>query len=279
MIKNLAIGGGSNRTLLLLALLLGLIAAVLIGLYLSSLEGDGESGATTTNRTVVVAAFDIPPLTEITPEMLTVKSIPLDLVLTGVFTDADDAIGETTQTTIVAGEQVLQTKLTSPDSAQDAFGDDAPLSLIVPEGMRAFSISVSAVGAAGGLIRPGDYVDLLISGELTDVPEVSSLTPSTACYVLQNVEILALDSTLKRTASGSDAAGIAAVDTNTEASRATLAVTPSQVWQLAAVQGNVSGGGVDRQLWLSLRPFGDSAAIGGIPTCSVLAAPNAVPGS
>jgi Flp pilus assembly protein CpaB len=122
-------------------------------------------------------------------------------------------------------------------------------------------------------------VDLLISGELTDVPEVSSLTPSTACYVLQNVEILALDSTLKRTASGSDAAGIAAVDTNTEASRATLAVTPSQVWQLAAVQGNVSGGGVDRQLWLSLRPFGDSAAIGGIPTCSVLAAPNAVPGS
>ena len=43
MIKNLAIGGGSNRLLLIFALVLGLTAAVLVGVYLSSLN-DGNGG-------------------------------------------------------------------------------------------------------------------------------------------------------------------------------------------------------------------------------------------
>jgi pilus assembly protein CpaB len=271
MIKNLAIGGGSNRVLLLTALLLGLIAAILVGLYLSSLEGDNGTSSSTTSKTVVVAAVDIPPLTEITPEMLTVKSIPTDFVLLNAFTDPDRAVGETTQTTIVAGEQIIQTKLTSPESAQDVFGDDAPLSLIVPDGMRAFSIQVSAVGAAGGLIRPGDHVDIIQSGSVLSSPEQGTITPGSACYVLQNVQVLALDSSLAQTATEADAAGIAAADANADASRATLAVTPDQAWQLAGAQGSVSGGGVGTQLWLSLRPFGESAPAEGLPTCTTFA--------
>jgi pilus assembly protein CpaB len=271
MIKNLAIGGGSNRVLLLLALLLGLISAILIGLYLSSLEGDGEGTAPVTTRTVVVAATDIPALTEITPEMLTVQAVPLDFVLLGAFTNSESAVGETTQVAIVAGEQLIQSRLTSPETALDAFGDNTPLSLIVPEGMRAFSVSVSSVGAAGGLIRAGDHVDLLLSGDILNAPEGGSLTPASACYVLQNIQVLAMDTALSRATSESDAAGIAAAATVPEASRATLAVSPNQAWQLAAVQGNVSGGGVDKQLWMSLRPFGDSAAIEGLPTCQAFA--------
>ena len=164
MIKNLAIGSGNNRMLLLAALLLGLISAILIGLYLSSLEGSGDSAAPVTTRTVVVAATEIDPLTQITAEMLTAKAIPLDLVLTGAFDDTEDAIGQTAQVSIVPGEQILQSKVTSPDSALDFFGDEAPLSLIIPEGMRAFTIATSSVGAAGGLVRPGDYVDLIVTG-------------------------------------------------------------------------------------------------------------------
>ena len=84
MIKNLAIGSGNNRALLLAALLLGLISAILIGLYLSSLDGGEGTAAPVTTRTVVVAAAEIDPLTQITAEMLTVKAIPLDLVLTEI---------------------------------------------------------------------------------------------------------------------------------------------------------------------------------------------------
>lgn len=270
MIKNMAIGSGNNRVLLLAALLLGLIAAILIGLYLSNLDG-GESAAPVTTRTVVVAATEIDPLTQITAEMLTVQAIPLDFVLIGAFGDPEDAVGQTAQVSIVPGEQVLQSKLTSPDSALDFFGNDTPLSLIIPEGMRAFTVSMSSVGAAGGLVRPGDHVDLILTGELLNAPEAGTLTGASACYVLQNVSLLALNSDLSRTTSSSDAAGIAAVSANPEASRATLAVTSEQAWQLAAAQKSVSGGGVETQLWMSLRPFGDSTVNAGLPMCQTFA--------
>lgn len=281
MIKNLAIGSGSNRTLLLLALLLGLISAVLIGVYLSSLDGDKGTSSSVATKPVLVAAIDIPPLTRITAEMLTIKSVPIDLALPGAFTKSDAAVGQISQVQIVVGEQIMQTKITSPDNAQDVFGADAPLSLIIPEGMRGFSIATSGVGAAGGLVRPGDHVDVILSGELQNAPEevAKTITPATACYVLQNVEVLALDSTVKLTAAQSDAGSIAASNANADASRATLAVTPDQAWQLAAVQRSVSGSGVEQQLWISLRPFGDTAIAENLPACGVLAAPIIVPGS
>lgn len=280
MIKNLAIGGGSNRTLLLLALLLGLIAAILIGVYLSSLDsGNNETPAPAETRTVVVAAVDVPPLTEITAEMLTVKAVPVDLVLEGGFTSIDDVVGQKTQVAMVPGEQVLQTKVTSPDTAGVVFGDDTPLSLTIPEGMRAFTVAVSAVGAAGGLVRAGDRVDLIYSGSLEDIASSQDFSPASACYVLQNVEVLAWDSNLKQTTSNSDAAGIAAADQNEGASKATLAVSPNDAWQLAAIQKGVSGGGVDTQLWMSLRGFGDTTVSDGLPTCSVAISSNPVPGS
>ena len=220
---------------------------------------------------MVVAAAEIDPLTQITAEMLVVKAIPLDLVLTGAFSETEDAIGQTTQVSIVLGEQVLQSKLTSPGSALDLFGDATPLSLIIPEGMRAFTVSISAVGAAGGLVRPGDYVDLILTGELISAPDEGTLTGASACYVLQNVAVLALNSGFTRATSPSDAVGIAAVEANSEANRATLAVTSEEAWQLAAAQGSVSGDGVETQLWMSLRPFGDSSINASLPTCQTFA--------
>ncbi|HUF54432.1 MAG TPA: Flp pilus assembly protein CpaB [Dehalococcoidia bacterium] len=293
MIKNLAIGGGSNRTLLLLALLLGLIAAVLIGVYLSSLEDDDGTVAPAETRVVVVAAIEVPPLTPITPEMLTTRAIPEDLALLGGFTSIEDVIGQKTQVTLVPGEQVIQSKIISPDTATDQFGLNAPLSYTIPDGMRGFALQVSAVGAANGLVRPGDRVDVIFSGSLEGFAqggeEGGDFTAATACYMGQSLQVLAWDATITQTTStqttttqttsGSDAAVIAASDTNTEASSATLAVSPEQAWQFAAVQKAVNGGNVERQLWVSLRPFGDSSVRADLPTCSVAVASNPVPGS
>ena len=271
MIKNMAIGSGNNRMLLLAALLLGLISAILIGLYLSSLDGGESKVAPVTTRTVVVAVAEIDPLTTISAEMLVVKAIPIDQILSGSFTTAEDAIGQTTQVSIVPGEQVLQSKLTSPGSALDSFGDETPLSLIIPDGLRAFTVSASSVGAAGGLVRPGDHVDLILTGSLLEEQAEGTLTGASACYVLQNVQVLALNSAVSRTTSSSDVAAIAAVSANSEVNRATLAVTSEEAWQLAAAQGSVSGAGVETQLWLSLRPFGDSTTNAGLPTCQTFA--------
>jgi len=269
MIKNLAIGGGSNRLLLLLALVFGVVCAVLIGVYLSNLDSKDSAGVSSTTVPVVVAAVDIAPLTEITPEMVTVRELPLEAVVTGAFDTTDLAIGQTAQVTIVAGEQVLPSKVVAdPSNAVVQFGDDTPLSLVIPDGKRAFSIFLSPVAAAGGLARPGDHVDLILS----NTPEASddaaaSIISGDACYVLQDVSVLAIGGTLLRTTSDSDSAGIAAVGAAGGSDTMTLAVSPGEAATLAAVQGSVNGGGVDTQLWVSLRPFTERGATGDLPAC------------
>jgi Flp pilus assembly protein CpaB len=106
MIKNLAIGGGSNKLLLVFALVLGLIAAVLVGVYLSSLNGDNGSTGSTTTVPVVVAAQDIPAATTVTAEMVVVKAVPSDLALIGAYADSTAAVGQVTQVAVQAGEQI-----------------------------------------------------------------------------------------------------------------------------------------------------------------------------
>jgi pilus assembly protein CpaB len=193
--------------------------------------------------------------------MLTVKELPRDLVLTGTFTSFDQAVGQTTKVQIVAGEQVMPTKVTSAASAITTFGETAPLSLVIPQGKRAFSIFLSPVAAAGGLSRPGDRVDILLS-------TAGDGSAGDACYILQDVEVLAVGETLKRTASEGDTSGIAAAGVNSAANSMTLAVTPGEARQLAAYQKTVDDADVGQQLWVSLRPFGERGATGDTPACT-----------
>lgn len=257
MIKNLA-AGGSNRTLLFLALIMGLLCAALVGVYLSNLEGSGGGGSSA-KLPVVVAAADIPALTTITPEMVTVSDVPEDMVLAGAFTSIDSVVGKKAQVALVQGQQLLVTNAVDAALAQEAYGPDAPLSLIIPQGKRAYGVYVSKVASVGGLARAGDYIDLMLNAE---AEEGSS---GNACSVMQDIQVLAVGGTVAR--ASSDAAGVAAVDPNPDANTLSLAVTPEQALQLAAVQRSVSDGSVGRQMWVVLRQFGDHS-VANVPACS-----------
>jgi pilus assembly protein CpaB len=257
MIKNLAIGG-SNRTLLILALLLGLVCAVLVGVYLSGLESDGGGGSGGDTVPIVVASQEIPALTTITEDMLTVREVPAELVLAGSYTDPAELIGKKAQIQIVSGAQLLTSNAIDPELANQAYGVDAPLSLLIPEGHRAFAIYTSKVAAAGGLVRAGDHVDLMLSSEDGETP---------TCYLMQDIQVLAVGSTTKRPTSEGDAGGIAAVDPNPDANTYTLAVTDGQAVQLAQAQRSVSDASVGKQVWVVLRPFGDHNPAAG-PACT-----------
>src|ERR1700694_4092685 len=134
MIKNLAIGGGSNRLLLIFALVLGLLCAILVGVYLSGLSGSDTTPTTTTTVPVVVGLQDISPLTVVNDTMLTVKIVPTDLAVLGAFTKSADVVGQTAQVQITTGEQVLPSKVTSTLSAASLYGNNVPLSLLLPTG-------------------------------------------------------------------------------------------------------------------------------------------------
>lgn len=271
MIKNAAIRGGSNRGLLLFALLLGLVSAVLIGVFLSQASKGGGGGGSGAGVSVVVASQDIPALTRISAGMVTVKDLPQDAILPGVFNKTESVVGQVTQVPLTAGEQIIANKVTATGAALQQLGGDVPLSFTIPEGKRAFSIGVSQIGAAGGLVRAGDFVDVILSGEMEVAgQEVNTgLAPGAACYVLQDVEVLAVGQHLKQRGTGDDASGIASSQADAEALSATLAVTPDQAWRLAATQRGLSQGNVTVPLWISLRPFGERGDSGGLPVCGV----------
>lgn len=276
MIKSQALPKG-NKAILALALFFGLLSALLVYVYLSRAGSDNGGGQPTgATQMVVVAAQDIAAGTKITPEMIKLQAIPASLVLPNGFDNADAVVGQVTAVSLTTGEQILASRISgsSVDIAQ--FGDEPPLSLLVPAGMRGFSIHTSEVGAAGGLIRPGDYVDVIMSGEppVRDESSESSIaipniSLGVACYVVQDVQVLAISQAVTQSSAGVQPP-LAGSEANPEATSATLAVTPQQAWLLAAAQRTVNENTVNTQLWLSLRPFGERGEAAGLPQCTVI---------
>lgn len=250
---------GNNRVLLLIALVAGLIAAAVVFIALSEGDGDGGgsaiSGATTP---VVVAAADIPVGTAITEEMLRLSDMPEDLVISGVLTETTPAVGEVARVTIAAGEQITGGKLGVPVP-------DKGLAGVVPAGMRAVGLEVSEVTAVGGLLLPGDHVDILVAREVT------SNTLRTE-IILQNVEVLAVAqeaqdaSARPQTTDGSDASYTSGqlpddVEEQPDAGTLTLALTPEQAQTLISFHDNDDV----RNIWAVLRSYGDQTIIEGLP--------------
>ncbi|MEO8457790.1 MAG: Flp pilus assembly protein CpaB [Chloroflexota bacterium] len=271
MIKNLAIGGGSNKMLLFAALLLGLVAAVLVGLYLSSLNSNDSSSTPVSAVTVpvVVAIAPIPAGTTVTPEMLTVKSISTDFAVPTAFTKAEDVVGQTTQVPIAIGEQVLPTKVSSSSTAQSTLGINTPLSAVVPAGMRAITVVIGPVAAAGGLVRPGDHVDLIRNADpvTNSDSNVAPVVPG-ACYVLQDVQILTIDASIASTDAGTNINTLATGPASGASKLMVIAVTPSDAALVAASQSQPGDASVQSPLWAVLRPFGERGAVPGLATCT-----------
>ncbi len=269
MIKNQALGSRSNRGLILLGLFLGLLSAVLVVVYLSQAGegGGGEvSGAEVTP--VVVASQDIAAGSRITEGMVETKEIAIDTVLAGVFSGTEGVIGQVARVPLVVGEQVITTKVTATGAAI-ADGENPPLAFVIPEGKRAVSIQVSNVIGASGLIRPGDYVDVILTMEVEE--------DNIAQTILQNVLVLSVDQDVTRAvvSEGEEAPVVGdGTEINPEATTVTLAVSPAHGEVLAVAEACATP-----RLALALRGFGDSSPVasrtvwaedGAAPTCAAL---------
>jgi len=248
-----------GRGLLLLALLFAAVAAVLVFLVLNQ-NDEGEKVATASSSTtkVVVAAQDIEPRTTLKSGMLEAADVPTDSVLNGAFSDAKDLDGQVTLYSLLKGEQVVASKIGAGSADEKAQG----LSFVVPAGMRAFSIQVSEESSVGGLILPGDLVDViaLFDQELVGIDKAVTL--------LQGVEVLAIAQTAQEpipaarptgTPTPSAVSGTLGerpedVEANPKARTVTLAVTQEQAQLLALVQAR-------GDLALTLRNFGDKAPV------------------
>jgi pilus assembly protein CpaB len=156
----------SNRLVLLIGVFLAVVAFVLIILLLGG-GGTGNQGNQATppaNKTVVIAATDIPLGASVTEEMLTTQELPVTSVNPGAFENPSQVIGQVVRTPVIAGAQIT----TQTFSGGNQF--------TVPAGQRAMAVQVDAVSGVGTAIQAGDYVDLII-GLTGDAFPVVQLNP------------------------------------------------------------------------------------------------------
>jgi Flp pilus assembly protein CpaB len=142
---------------------------------------------------VVVAKVDVPARTALRQEMLDVKLLPPEAVSPLAFTSVDAAVGQVTRFPLTLGEQVQTAKVISLDGRLGR-----SLSYVIPEGKRGFAITASDVQNAGGLLLPGDYVDIIVlhDVEFQNNPADPTSTAVEPAYLvqtlMQNVEVLAV---------------------------------------------------------------------------------------
>ena len=283
MIKGMTLPKGSNRLPLILGLVLGLVAFVLVLVVLSGAEDKTstiESGGSEGGVPVVVAASDIAAGTRISAEMLVVKNVPQADLLSGAFTSTEGLVGQVTRVSLIPGEQVIQTKVLTSETISGVFGANPPVSLLLDPGQRAVSVGVSSVIGAGGNIRPGDFVDVIlivaVKPENSD-PNAQGTSDQYSATIVQNVKVLAVDTERASTSVSAGTDPDKAKEENAAATTVTFAVSPSQgeVLTMADVCGGNHGG----RLALALRGPGDTTrtsnrsewpADGPPPVCSAI---------
>ena len=263
--------GRVNRRFLFLALILAALSAMLVYVALSRSDSGG-GGAASTSVPVVVASAAIPAGTVITSDMLEIRQVPSTAVSDQALSTTTAAIGQVARFPIALNEQVLLTKIVG--GGETASND--VLSHQLEEGLRGMAIQISPVAGAGGLVLPGDYVDIYF------VPVKLRGDDHTGAFLIaENVEVTAVEQVLIElppSAPGLEQGGAEATTgegeqrlrgaetaANPEAITVTLMLTSEQ-------SSNVFCGDALGELRLAVRAFGDPGSTGlPVETCTMYA--------
>ena len=174
---------------LIIAGALGLIATFLINVYLKQKTQEAQQQVIATQKnltTVVVARQDISSGTVIEENMLKEETVRKDMLQPRAAISIDRVANMITLAPISKGEQVLLNKLTIS-------GLETSLSTKVPRGKRAITIPVDNISSVGGMLRPGDHVDVMGMVPVPAMtPEGKQVTQLSTMPLFQDVLVLAV---------------------------------------------------------------------------------------
>jgi pilus assembly protein CpaB len=229
-----------SRLALLVSLGAGLLALVAVALYLNVRERSLlELSAL---QDVVVANRDILSNTVIDERNVAIARVPQKYVQPGALTSMGDAVGRVAAVPIPNGSQITGTGLQE--------GGREALAFQVPRGMRAVTIAVSDVTGVAGLVKAGNFVDLVGIFEY-GVPTGNeggrtsfSQERTEALTLAQNVQVIAVGAEVegaasapRAPASGQGSAEAAMpVPEKVTVENMTLLVTPQQVQEIVLAQ-------------------------------------------
>jgi pilus assembly protein CpaB len=226
----------------MLALVSAALSAILVYVAVAHSTSSKATETSETTAATVVAIMDIPARTQITALMVTLRDVPLSARSTNALSSIDDVVGKVARYPVYIDEQVTSPKIVSLTGPEDKNS----LSFVVPKGGRALSISADQVLSAGGLVLPGDYVDVMsiIKGRDAGGNQVEAYVVRT---LLQNLQVIAVAQTLADSAagtgdtsssSGASSASGSSGKPNAEATTLTLLVTPEQAEWLFLAEAN-----------------------------------------
>jgi pilus assembly protein CpaB len=183
-----------QRIILIAGIILGLIAIFMINMYIDQQKRAEQENAKRAlaraqenQAAVLVANQEIPRGAAITPEMLETKIIPNQFVQPQAVTSLDRIGGMITVAPIAKGEQISLTKLNYPRQGAGGLAEATPI------GKRAITVSVDNLSLLGGMIKPGDYVDMIAMIPVpVQTPDGKQTTQVVALPLLQNVLVLAI---------------------------------------------------------------------------------------
>ena len=222
--------------------MLGALLALLVGggvyMYASGTQDDGPSRRVA----VVVALEDIPARTRIQPTQLQLKELPVDGVHVLAARSPEQLVGKFTGSAVRAGEQVLTVDVNDGKSGSDLAG-------LVKPGMRAMAFGVSDASAAGGLVSPGDHIDVIAVFD----------NDKAALVVADNLEVLAVSTALIGSQPEEKDAKTTNPNPTSITATVTVAVSPEVAPRIA--MGEVLGA-----LRVAVRGSGDAGNVAASPT-------------
>ncbi len=179
---------------ILLAVLLGAAAAAGVYLYVTNVQQTAQAAAAqqvtaltaaataaNSQSRAVVAKQTLSAQTALTADNVELKTVPPDGLQPNVETDLSDVLGKSLLVPVATGQQILAPFLSNATPI-----DPKTLADLVPTGKRAMSVSFTELNSAGGLVQPGDSVDVI------GVFDKNTLGKDQSMLLIQNVPVLAV---------------------------------------------------------------------------------------
>lgn len=197
------------------AVLLGLVAVILLNIYLSGLDKSDQTAANGTTVKVAIARVPIEFGDRLTPEKLDLVDWPATSAPAGSYRTVEELAGpgkaRFAMRPIAIGEPVTASRLS---------GEGAPsIANTLGPDMRAASIRISDVAGVAGFVLPGDRVDVIITRQAGPV--------QLADILLSNVRVIAIDQVANQDQAKMTSGDAGALKT------ATLELSPTDVQKVA----------------------------------------------
>ena len=182
---------------LIIGIVLALVAAYLIKIYTdqqrSAVIADANrklAKIQSDQVSILVAAKDMPKGAALDKDSVAVMIVSKQYVQPQAATSLDRVSGMMAAVPISKGEQITLNKFIS---AKEAASSGSSLAMVTPIGKRAVTISIDSISAVGGMIRPGDYVDVVAMITVPVTTTQGKQTTQVASVPLfQNVLVLAI---------------------------------------------------------------------------------------